>query len=140
MSIVGTDAGQLYPFSMCQHMPTGLYTRYEYDSDSQRFKPRQNKTRSFEKLVMSSFQRIRTECKIVSNITTETQRKIDCFSANGFCSHCNTVFEAVGYYCHYCPCQEARPFRTKRGEMNKMRRANNIEKRYKVEEMWECEW
>ena len=26
-SIVGIDAGQLYPFSMCQDMPTGLYTR-----------------------------------------------------------------------------------------------------------------
>ena len=26
-SIVGIDASQLYPFSMCQPMPTGLYTR-----------------------------------------------------------------------------------------------------------------
>ena len=26
-SIVGIDASQLYPFSMCQDMPTGLYTR-----------------------------------------------------------------------------------------------------------------
>ena len=28
-SIVGIDASQLYPYSMCQPMPTGLYTRYE---------------------------------------------------------------------------------------------------------------
>ena len=27
-SIVGIDASQLYPFSMCQEMPTGLYTRW----------------------------------------------------------------------------------------------------------------
>ena len=33
-SIVGIDASQLYPFSMCQEMPTGLYTRWEFDSDS----------------------------------------------------------------------------------------------------------
>ena len=25
--IIGVDAGQLYPYSMCQPMPTGLYTR-----------------------------------------------------------------------------------------------------------------
>ena len=26
-SIVGIDASQLHPYSMCQPMPTGLYTR-----------------------------------------------------------------------------------------------------------------
>ena len=31
-SIVGIDARQLYPHSMCQPMPTGLYTRWEYHS------------------------------------------------------------------------------------------------------------
>ena len=40
-SIVGIDASQFYPFSMCQEMPTGLYTRWEFDSDSQKFKARQ---------------------------------------------------------------------------------------------------
>ena len=33
-SIVGIDASQLYPYSMCQPMPTGLYTRWEYDTES----------------------------------------------------------------------------------------------------------
>ena len=61
---------------MCQPMPTGLYTRYEYDSDSQRFKPCQNKTRSFENMIMSYFQRLRPECKIESNITTGTRKKL----------------------------------------------------------------
>ena len=36
-SIVGIDASQLYPFSMCQEMPTGLYTRWEFYTDSQKF-------------------------------------------------------------------------------------------------------
>ena len=31
-SIVGIDASQLYPYSMCQPMPTGLCTRWEYNS------------------------------------------------------------------------------------------------------------
>ena len=43
-SIVGIDASQLYPYSMCQPMLTGLYTRWNYDSESQKSMPRQNKT------------------------------------------------------------------------------------------------
>ena len=41
-SIVGIDASQLYPFAMCQEMPTGIYTR-ELDTNSQKFKARTNK-------------------------------------------------------------------------------------------------
>ena len=108
-SIVGIDASQLYPFSMCQEMPTGLHTRWDLDLESGRFRPRQNKTRSFENMVISYYQRIRQECKIVSFCTTGTQKKIDSFRVDGFCEHCNTVFEAMGCYYHYCPCQEARP-------------------------------
>ena len=32
-SFVGIDASQLYPFSMCQDMTTGLYTNWEFDTD-----------------------------------------------------------------------------------------------------------
>ena len=42
-SIVGIDASQLHPVSKRQAMPTGLYTRWELDSKSGNFKPRQNK-------------------------------------------------------------------------------------------------
>ena len=51
-SIVGIDASQLYPYSMCQPMPTGLYTRWEYDTESSRYKPQQNKSRDFENMVI----------------------------------------------------------------------------------------
>ena len=51
-SIVGIDASQLYPYSMCQPMPTGLYTRWENDTESNRFKPQQNKSRNFENMLM----------------------------------------------------------------------------------------
>ena len=37
-SIVGIDASQLYPLSMCQEMPTGINTRWELDTNSQKFK------------------------------------------------------------------------------------------------------
>ena len=52
-SFVGIDAGQFYPYSMCQPMPTGLYSRFEFDADMQILKPRQNK--SFENMIMSHF-------------------------------------------------------------------------------------
>ena len=38
-SMIGIDASQVSPYSMCQPMPTGLYTRWEYDTESNRFKP-----------------------------------------------------------------------------------------------------
>ena len=42
-SIVGIDAIQLYSYAMCQSMHTGLYTRWEFDSELQRFKRRTTK-------------------------------------------------------------------------------------------------
>ena len=72
-SIVGIDASQLYPNSMCQSMPTGLYRRWTYDSESQKFMPRQNKTRSFVNMFFSYFQQTRPECRIESNVTTGRQ-------------------------------------------------------------------
>ena len=83
-SIVGIDASQLYPYSMCQPMPTSLYTRGDFDSETRGFIPRQNKTRSFEMMVMTYFKRTRPECKIESFFTTARQKKIDCFSVDGF--------------------------------------------------------
>ena len=108
-SIVGMDASQLYPYSMCQPMPTGLYTGWDIDSETSRFKPRQKETRSFENVVMSYFQRTRPDSKIDGFYTTGRQKKMDRFSVDGFCSHCNTVFEAKGCFHHFCPCQELRP-------------------------------
>ena len=147
-SIVGIDASQLHPYSMCQPMPTGLYTRWENDTETNRFKPQQNKSRNFENMVMLYFQRQKPDCEIESFCTTRTQKKIGCFKVDGFCTHCNTVFEAIGYFYHYCPCQEARPSLTeediergnKRRGMDQMRKQYITEKGYNVVEMWECEW
>ena len=101
-SIVAIDASQLYPYSMCQPMPSGLYMRWEFDAESIRFKIQQNKSRHFEKMVMSFFQRQMPDCNLESFYTTGTLKKIDCFKADGSCALCNTVFEAMGcfYYVH----------------------------------------
>ena len=147
-SIVGIHASQLYPYSMCQPMPTGLCTRWDFDSETSRFSPRQNKTRSFEIMVMSYCQRTRPECEIESFFTTGRQKKIVCFSVDGFCSHCNTVFGATGCFYHFCPCQDLCLSLTeediqrgcKKTELDALRRHYIQEKGFKVNEMWECEW
>ena len=147
-SIVGIDASQLYPYAMCQPMPTGLYMRWDNDSETSRFTPRQNKTHRFENMVISYFQRTRPDCKTQSFYTTGRQKKIDGFSVDGFCSHCNTVFEAMGCSYHFCPCQELRPSLTeediKRGsrrrELDELRRDYIQQKVFTVIEMWECEY
>ena len=147
-SIVGIDASQLYPCSMCQPMPTGLYMRWEYDFETKRFTARQNKSRSFANIVLSYFHQSRPDCKIESNVTTGRQKKIDCFSVDGICYHCDTVFEAMGCYYHYCPCQEARPSLTntdiergiKKRQQDEMRRDYIQQNCKQIVEMWECEW
>ena len=133
---------------MCQPMPTGLYTRWEYASETKRFTACQKKSRSFENMVLSYFQQNRPECKIESNATTGRQKKIDCFSVDGIFYLCNTVFEAMGCYYHYCPCQEARPSLTdtdiergvKKRQQDEMRRDYIQQKGHQIVEMWECEW
>ena len=97
---------------------------------------------------MLYFQTHRPDCKIESFHTTGTQKKIDCFKVDGFCEHCKNVFEAMGCFYHYCPCQEARLSLTeediegahKRREMDQMRKQYIKEKGYNVVKMWECEW
>ena len=83
-------------------MLTGLFTRWEFDSETGRFTPYQNETRSFEKMVMSNFQLTRLECKINSLYTTG-ERKIDCFIVRGLCFFCNTMFEAISCFYHLVP-------------------------------------
>ena len=75
-SIVGMDGSQLCYYSMCQPMPTGLCTRWEYVSDTKRFRARQNNSRSFESMDLSYVLQSRPDCKIESNVTTGRQRKL----------------------------------------------------------------
>ena len=133
---------------MCQPKPSGLYTRWEYDSETERFTARQNKSRSFENMVLSCFQQSRPDCEIESNMTTGRQKKTDCFSVDVICYHCNTVFEAMGSNYHYCACEEARSSlvdtdferRVKKRQQDEMRRDYIQQKCYQTVYMWECEW
>ena len=83
----GIDASQFYPYSICPLLPTGLHTRWrrwEYESEIQRFTPRQNKSRFFKNMVLSYFLQLRLDCETESNVTTGRQKKNDCFSVAQF--------------------------------------------------------
>ena len=118
-------------------MPTGLQTRSDFNRQTGRITPRQNKAGSFENMVMSFFQRTRPECKIGSFFTTGRDKKMICFCVDGFCSHCSTVLEGMVCFHHCCSCQEVRPFLTEediqRG--SKKRELDALRRHYKRERL-----
>ena len=97
-------------------------------------------------MVLLYFQQSRPGCKSESNVTTGRQKKIDCLSLDGICYNCNTVFEAMGCYFHYCPCQEAWPSLTdneimsgiKKKRQHQMRKEYIQQKGYKIIEKLQC--
>ena len=58
------------------------------------------------------------------------------------------MFEAIGCFYHFCPCEELRPSlteediqrRSKKRELDALRQNDIQEKGFKVIEMWVCEW
>ena len=87
-------------------------------------------------MVLSYFQQTSPECRIESSVTTGRKKKIDSFSVDGNCDHCNSVFEAMGCYFHYCPCQETRPSLTDNEIMRKIKKEGielNAQKIYPTE-------
>ena len=99
-------------------------------------------------MVVLYLQSQRPNCTIESYYTTGTQKNIDCFKVDGFCAHCKIIFEATGFYFHFCACQEARVSmseeETQRGlkkrEYDELRRDYLRNKGYKVVKIWECNW
>ena len=97
---------------------------------------------------MSCFQKQKPDCKNESFYTRGNLEKSDCSKADVFCAHCNTVFEAMGCFYHYCPCQEARPSLTeedierghRKRELDQMKKQHIKGKGSNIVEIRECEW
>ena len=100
-SIVDIDAIQLFSYAMCEPMLIGLHTRWEFDVDLKRFKPRSNIARTFEHLFMAYFRVSRPVCKVESFYTTGFQKKNDCFCTDGVGGHRHN-FEALGCFYLFC--------------------------------------
>ena len=133
---------------MCQPLPTGLYTRWDLESETARFTPQQNNNRSYENMVTSFFQQLRPDYEIESFYTTSKHKKIDSSAFDEYCSHCNTVSEAMVCFYHFSPCQEVGPSLTeeffhrgsKKRELHELKRSHMQKKGFTVIEMWECDW
>ena len=85
--------------------------------------------------------------KLKASLQQADRRKLTASVLMGFVLIA-TVFEAMGCFYHFCPCQELRLYLTeediqrgsKKRELDAMRRNYIQEKGIKVIEMWECEW
>ena len=99
-------------------------------------------------MVMSYLQSQRPVCPIENYYTNGKQENIECFSMDGFCALCDTVFEAMGCYFHFCPCQESRASLSeeemRRGirkrEHDQLRRDYLRNKGYNIVDVCECNW
>ena len=70
---------------------------------------------------MHFFPQTHPNCKIQTQCTHKKQ-KLGPYLVDGFCSHCNTVFEAMGCFFHFCPCQEEKQLLFEDIEKGLMRR------------------
>ena len=134
---------------MCQTMAPGLYTRWDFDSETSRFTPRQNKTPSFENMVMSFFQRTGPECEIESFFTTgQTEKKLIASVLMGFVLIATLyskplVASTTSVLVKSCvPLSLKKIFNVVARRESSMHWDDTIYKRKatKVIEMWECEW
>ena len=102
------------------------------------------------KLELIKIEHLKTWSCLISNHNAQNaqQKKIECFSVDGFCAHCNTVFEAMGCYFLFCPCQESRASLseevmqrgTRKREHDELRTDYLRNKEYNIADVWECKW
>ena len=144
-TIIGVDASQLYPFSMSQPMPVGIYTRWK-KGQNDKFLRTSTGRLSFEHRAISWYQHTHPECSVIATTTVGYQKKVGPYSVDGFCAHCNTVLEANGcyYHCH----EKCRKFETDEEQAQALKRqAYDAERKrylescgYTVITCWECEF
>lgn len=150
-TIVGVDASQLYPYSMTQKMPTGPYTRWDLTDDGQFFTHERDWRSQLEKQVLHYMNTLNPQCTIQCLFRNGKQKRIGPYLVDGYCAHCQTVYEVMGCYYHACDCQMDRIVSS--GDEEKMewaayRRQFDEEKRHFIETVlgleykviWECDW
>ena len=106
---------------MCQEMPTGLYTRWGYDSETYRFKARKTEQET------TLYQELRPECEI--ECFYPNGKPFDCFDFHWYCDHCKTIFESMGFYYFFCSCQETGPYFSKQDNKRENKRREKDELR-----------
>ena len=131
-TIDAKDASPLYLISMCQKMPTGNYTSWQLDSETERSKAKNNRARASENNVFF----IKNQDQ--SFYAIGKQKKIDSFHFEGYCNHCE-----MGCYYHFCFLQKTRSslsdqdneLGNEEREIDELRR-EYTKKGYNKQEMW----
>ena len=119
-------------------MPTGLCTRWDCDSETNRFTPRRNRTRSSEEMVMSYFQQTRTDCKIGILYTTEKNWLFQCWWILFALKH---GARNNGLPLHLCPCQDIRSSLTEEDiQHGSTKRDFDELRRSDVQKKFHCHW
>ena len=147
-SIVGIDASQLYPFSMCQEMPTGITLDGSLIQTLRSLKLGKINRGNLRTCLCHTYNPSVLTALLKATTQLELKKRIDCFNVDGFCAHCKTIFEAMGCYFYICACQEARismseeetQRRLKKREYHELRRDYLRNKGYKFVEILECNW
>ena len=104
-SSVGIDASQLYPYSICQplcppvFLRVGISTQKRVDSHLDKTRPAVLKIWSCP-ITNEQDQNV----KLKRSLQQADRRKLTASALMGFCSYCNTVFEAMGCFYHSFPC------------------------------------
>ena len=63
-TIIGIDATDFHPHSLCHVMPAGLYLSWKQNNESDKFMQRQSRTIKFENIVIFYLQKIRPQCEV----------------------------------------------------------------------------
>ena len=105
--IVGYDANEVCLQFVRQDMPTGLYTRWSYNEETQKLRARQNRVRTCENMVLSFFQATRPECKTQISYTTRAQRKLIASVLMVFATIISLFWSKEKIF-PFCPCQKTR--------------------------------
>ena len=86
-SVEGIDASQLYPYAMCQEMPTGIYTGYEWDPETEYFKPKTPTHHYFEEKVLKFYQQRHATCgRLITLANCGYQRRVGRYFVDGYCA------------------------------------------------------
>ncbi|XP_078359971.1 uncharacterized protein LOC144644372 [Oculina patagonica] len=143
--IVGYDANGLYLWALCQPMPVGLYTHWQYSSQECKLEPTFPWRAADEWLSWVS----RDIVNLRTRLTNTEKRLGDCqLPVDGFDPSTNTPYEFMGCFWHGCttcfPPDDPHPTR---GETYGYWYKKTQEKLAYLEHighpaviMWECEW
>ena len=147
-SIVEVDASQLYPYSICQPMPTGLYTRWDFDW--KRVDSHLDKTRPATlKLRSCPFSDEQDQnAKKEASLQQADIKKSTASVLIGFVLIATMYLKQGVAFTTSVPVKSCvllslkKIFQrgSKKRELDALRRHYIQEKDFKVIEMWECEW